>query len=59
MAASACSILKATKTFAQPFAREKQPKGWRREKKLNLMGTINPEFKRPFTVLGIEDDYSA
>ena len=27
------------------IAREKQRKGWRREKKLNLMGTINPEFK--------------
>ena len=27
------------------IAREKQPKGWRREKKLNLIRTINPEFK--------------
>jgi putative endonuclease len=27
------------------IAREKQLKGWRREKKLNLIGTINPEFK--------------
>jgi hypothetical protein len=27
------------------FAREKRLKGWRREKKLNLIGTINPEFK--------------
>jgi putative endonuclease len=27
------------------IAREKQRKGWRREKKLNLIGTINPEFK--------------
>jgi putative endonuclease len=27
------------------IAREKQLKGWRREKKLNLTGTINPEFK--------------
>jgi putative endonuclease len=26
-------------------AREKQLKGWRREKKLNLICTINPEFK--------------
>jgi putative endonuclease len=27
------------------IAGEKQLKGWRREKKLNLIGTINPEFK--------------
>jgi putative endonuclease len=27
------------------IARERQLKGWRREKKLNLIGTINPEFK--------------
>jgi putative endonuclease len=27
------------------IAREKQLKGWRREKKLNLIGTTNPEFK--------------
>jgi putative endonuclease len=27
------------------IAREKQLKGWRREKKLSLIGTINPEFK--------------
>ena len=27
------------------IAREKQRKGWRREKKLNLIRTINPEFK--------------
>jgi putative endonuclease len=27
------------------IAREKQLKGWRRAKKLNLIGTINPEFK--------------
>jgi putative endonuclease len=27
------------------IAREKQLKGWRREKKLNLISTINPEFK--------------
>ena len=27
------------------IAREKQRKGWRREKKLNLVRTINPEFK--------------
>jgi hypothetical protein len=26
-------------------ASDKQPKGWRRAKKLNLIGTINPEFK--------------
>jgi hypothetical protein len=40
MAASDCSTLRVTKTFAQPSL-----KGWRREKKLNLIGTINPEFK--------------
>ena len=34
-----------TKTFAQPSLGKKQLKGWRREKKLNLIGTINPEFK--------------
>jgi putative endonuclease len=27
------------------IAREKQVKGWRREKKLNLIRTVNPEFK--------------
>jgi putative endonuclease len=27
------------------IAGEKQPKGWRREKNLNLIGTINPENK--------------
>src|ERR1700722_7149388 len=27
------------------IARERQLKGWRREKKLNLIRTINPEFK--------------
>ena len=27
------------------IAREKQLKGWRREKKLNLIRTINPDFK--------------
>jgi putative endonuclease len=27
------------------IAREKRRKGWRREKKLNLIRTINPEFK--------------
>jgi putative endonuclease len=37
--------LKATKTFALPSLGKKQLKGWRREKKLNLIGTINPEFE--------------
>ncbi len=37
MAATACSALKATK--------EKQLEGWRREKQLNLIRTIHPEFK--------------
>ena len=27
------------------IAREKQLKGWRREKKLNLIRTLNPQFK--------------
>jgi putative endonuclease len=27
------------------IAREKQRKGWRREKKLNLMRAVNPEFE--------------
>jgi putative endonuclease len=29
----------------QSIAREKQLKGWRREKKLNLIRALNPEFK--------------
>jgi putative endonuclease len=29
----------------QSIAREKQLKGWRREKKLNLIRTLNPDFK--------------
>jgi putative endonuclease len=33
------------KTFAQPSPGKNKLKGWRREKKLNLIGTINPEFK--------------
>jgi putative endonuclease len=45
MAASAGSTLRVMKTFAKAIAREKQLKGWRREKKLNLIRTINPEFK--------------
>jgi putative endonuclease len=45
MAASACSTLRVTKTFARPSLGEKQRKGWRREKKLNLIRTINPEIK--------------
>jgi len=32
-------------SISKSIAREKQPKGWRREKKLNLIGTLNPEFK--------------
>ena len=31
--------------ISQSIAREKQLKGWRREKKLNLIRTQNPEFK--------------
>jgi len=31
--------------ISQSIARETQLKGWRREKKLNLIRTINPEFK--------------
>jgi putative endonuclease len=31
--------------LCKAIAREKQLKGWRREKKLNLIRTINPEFK--------------
>jgi putative endonuclease len=31
--------------ICKAITREKQLKGWRREKKLNLIGTINPEFK--------------
>lgn len=32
-------------TILQSIAREKQLKGWRREKKLNLIRTQNPTFK--------------
>ena len=32
-------------TMSQSIAREKQLKGWRREKKLTLIRTQNPEFK--------------
>ena len=31
--------------ISRSIAREKQLKGWRREKKLNLIRTVNPEFK--------------
>jgi putative endonuclease len=47
MVASACSTSRATKIedIRIFIAREKQLKGWRREKKLNLIRTVNPEFK--------------
>ena len=32
-------------SISQSIAREKQLKGWRREKKLNLIRSLNPEFK--------------
>jgi putative endonuclease len=35
----------AHESINQSIAREKQLKGWRREKKLNLIRTQNPEFK--------------
>jgi hypothetical protein len=35
----------ACKDIRTAIAREIQVKGWRREKKLDLIGTINPEFK--------------
>ena len=41
------------------IAREKQCEGRRREKKLNLIGTIKPEFKDLAQTLGMEDVYSA
>jgi putative endonuclease len=41
------------------IAREKRLKGWRREKKLNLIRTTNPDFKRPCRALGFEADYQA
>jgi hypothetical protein len=46
MAASACATLGAMKTFAKPSLGKQQLKGWRREKKLNLIRTIDPEFKK-------------
>ena len=45
MAASACSTLKATKTFAQPSLGKNNSKAGGSEKKLNVIRTINPEFK--------------
>jgi hypothetical protein len=51
--------LKPAPGAQQPSLRSgKQLKGWRREKKLNLIGTINPEFKDLATDLGM-DNYSA
>jgi putative endonuclease len=45
MAASAYSTLRVTKTFAQPPLGKNNSRAGDREKKLTLMGTINPEFK--------------
>ncbi|HET6215912.1 MAG TPA: hypothetical protein VFE27_02765 [Acidobacteriaceae bacterium] len=58
-AAYGCKRLLYFEDIRKAIAREKQLKGWRREKKLNLIRTINPEFRRPCTDLGMEDDYSA
>jgi hypothetical protein len=44
MAASACST-EGYEDIRTAIAREKQLKGWRRAKKLNLIPTIHPEFK--------------
>ena len=52
MAASACSTSRATKTFAQPSLGKNNAKGWQREKKLNLIRMINPEFKDPAQTWG-------
>jgi putative endonuclease len=57
-AASARSALKATKTFAQPSL-GKQLKGPRREKKLNIIRTINLEFKDLAQTWGWKMIYSA
>jgi putative endonuclease len=35
----------AHESISQSIAREKQLKGWRREKKLTVIRTLNPEFK--------------
>ncbi len=43
-----CKRLLYSEGFADirlAIAREKQLKGWRREKKLNLIRTVNPEFR--------------
>ncbi len=45
MAASACSPFEGYEDIREAIAREKQLKGWRRERKLDLIRTINPEFK--------------
>jgi hypothetical protein len=44
-AASPYSYFEVYEDIRTAIAWEKQLKGWRREKKLNLIGTINPEFK--------------
>jgi putative endonuclease len=41
------------------IARGNQRKGWRREKKLNLIRTINPEFKDLAQTWGSKMIYSA
>jgi putative endonuclease len=44
----ACTRLlyyEAHESILESIAREKQLKGWRREKKLNLIRTQNPDFK--------------
>ncbi len=38
-------LLEGYEDIRKAIAREKQLKGWRREKRLNLIRTINPEFK--------------
>jgi putative endonuclease len=44
-AAHGCKRLLYFEDIRKAIAREKQLKGWRRKKKLNLIRTINPEFK--------------
>jgi hypothetical protein len=42
---AASAYFESYENIRTAIAREKQLKGWRRAKKLNLIRTINPEFK--------------
>jgi hypothetical protein len=58
MAASACSTLKVTTTFAQPSL-GKTTQGLAARKEAQPHSHDQPRVQRPCTDLGMEDDYSA